>query len=142
MASPNAVFKPLVRDSIRQFNKWFYNPLMLTFAGRRVYAVVKHVGRRSGQPYATPVFAEETEDGFIIPLPYGETDWLRNVLAAGECTIRWRSVNYRVGHPVILDADEALPAFPLAARATLRLVGIKHYLSLSWLPYTLPQPCL
>ena len=142
MASPNALLKPVVRNSIRHFNKWFYNPLMLTFAGRRIYAVVKHVGRRTGKPYTTPVFAQETDDGFIIPLPYGETDWLRNVLAARKCVIRWHSVNYALGDPVILDADEALPAFPLPVRTTLRLVGIKHYLGLSWLPDTTPQPSL
>lgn len=142
MASSNALWKPLVRDSIRQFNKWFYNPLMLIFAGRRVYAVVKHVGRRTGKHYATPVFAEETPDGFIIPLPYGETDWLRNVRAAGQCTLRWHSVNYSVGHPEILDVEQAVPAFPFLLRAALRLVGIKHYLSLRRLPNSTPEPCL
>ena len=142
MASPNALFRPLMRNSIRQLNKWFYNPLMMTFAGRRVYAVVKHVGRRTGKHYATPVIVEETPDGFIIPLLYDETDWLRNVLVAGQCVVRWHSVNYSVGNPVILDAADALAAFPFHLRATLRLAGIKHYLSLSWLPNSTPQPSL
>jgi hypothetical protein len=30
-------------------------------------------------------------DGFVIALTYGpDRDWVRNVLAAGGCTIEWR----------------------------------------------------
>ncbi len=40
---------------VRRFNKAIFNRLILTFAGRHVYAVVHHVGRRSGHAYTTPV---------------------------------------------------------------------------------------
>lgn len=80
-----------VLDHVRKFNKRVLNPLMLRMAGSKHWyaAVVEHTGRRSGKQYATPVAAEQTPDGFIIPLPYGVgVDWLRNVLAAGHATIR------------------------------------------------------
>src|SRR6478609_5333099 len=70
-----------VLDAIRRFNRRYYNRLILMFAGERgqLYSVVRHVGRRSGQRYETPVVAEPVDDGFIIALPYGsEVDWLRN----------------------------------------------------------------
>ena len=43
------------RDWVRQFNKRTLNPTILNFAGRPLspYAVVHHVGRRSGQTYST-----------------------------------------------------------------------------------------
>ncbi len=77
-------------NRVRQFNKRFLNPAVLTVAGhhRSPYAVVHHVGRHSGRMYSTPVVVESTPNGFIIPLPYGsDVDWCRNILAAGRCTI-------------------------------------------------------
>ncbi len=55
---------------VRRFNKAIFNRLILTFAGRHVYAVVHHVGRRSGHAYTTPVVAVPIADGFIIPLTF------------------------------------------------------------------------
>jgi hypothetical protein len=72
------------RSLVRVFNKYVLNPSALWIVGRRrmYYGVLHHVGRRSGNPYVTPVVAKMTAEGVIIPLPYGaETDWCRNVLA-------------------------------------------------------------
>ena len=80
---------PLNR-AIRRFNRNVYNPLAMTVAGLRhsPYSVVRHIGRKSGRPYETPVIAHAVGDGFIIALPYGDdVDWCRNILAAGACTI-------------------------------------------------------
>jgi hypothetical protein len=70
-----------------RFNKSFLNPLMLRMASRRrtYYAALRHVGRRSGRTYVTPVVAKLASDHtVVIPLPYGaDTDWCRNLLAAG-----------------------------------------------------------
>src|SRR5262249_62361324 len=80
---------PLNR-AIRRFNRNVYNPLAMTVAGLRhsPYSVVRHIGRKSGRPYETPVVAHAVSDGFIIALPYGDdVDWCRNILAAGGGTI-------------------------------------------------------
>ncbi|MDF2143722.1 nitroreductase family deazaflavin-dependent oxidoreductase [Knoellia sp. p5-6-4] len=101
-----------VRDAIRAFNKRVLNPAMLTMAGRRHWyaAVLRHVGRRSGRRYATPVVAVPVPEGFVVPLPYGEqVDWLRNAVAAGGATIQFQGETFEVGVPVLLDAEEALP---------------------------------
>ncbi len=57
----------MVRDRVRQFNKNVLNPVVLPLAGSRVrfYAIVRHVGRRSGRSYSTPVVAQPTADGFV-----------------------------------------------------------------------------
>src|SRR6266487_3276261 len=81
-----------VREKFIRFNKQTLNPTTLKIAGGRsgVYATVKHVGRRSGRSYTTPVVAQPLGDGFVIPLPYDSSvDWCHNVLAAGTCTLIW-----------------------------------------------------
>lgn len=103
------------RDRVRQFNKRTLNPVILGLAGHPTspYAVVHHVGRRSGRAYATPVIGRPIPDGFIIPLPYGrDTDWCRNVLATSGCTISWHGHDYAVGEPEILDLATVLPLVP------------------------------
>jgi len=81
-------------------------PLALRSAGTEgsSTAVVHHVGRRSGKPYATPVIAAECDDGIFIALPYGErTDWLRNVVASGTAEI------VKGGRTMCVDRPEIVP---------------------------------
>lgn len=99
-------------------------PITRPLAGRRffpLWAVVHHRGRRSGRAFATPVAIRTTVDGFTIPLPWGsETQWLRNVLAAGGCTIRWRGSDHLATDPSLIGAAEAADAFSPIQRAILR----------------------
>ena len=121
---------------VRHFDKDVFNRFALTFAGgrgqlaRRLrYAVVHHVGRRSGRPYAAPVVAQPTEDGFIVLLPYGtEADCVRNLLAAGRGTIRRSRIEYPVAEPKVVDRAAALPAFRAESRLVIRLFGIERFL--------------
>jgi hypothetical protein len=53
-------------------------PLAMRSAGTEQSntSVIRHVGRRSGRSYKTPVVAVNHDDCFLIALPYGErTDW-------------------------------------------------------------------
>ena len=53
--------------------------------------LVVHRGRRSGNVYQTPVNVFAAEDGYVLALTYGlDTDWVKNVLAAGGCELRTR----------------------------------------------------
>jgi deazaflavin-dependent oxidoreductase (nitroreductase family) len=62
--------------------------------------VIRHRGRRSGKEYAAPVVVKPIEEGFIVPLPYGEdVDWLKNVQAAGRATVEAKGETYAVGEP-------------------------------------------
>ena len=42
-------------NRIRTFNKYITSPLLRTFASRShgPFAIIRHVGRRSGKPYET-----------------------------------------------------------------------------------------
>ena len=122
--------RSLLRSAIRPFNR-----LVLLLAGTRflpLYGVISHRGRRSGKVYRTPVVVRPTNDGFIVPMPWGEsTDWYRNVWAAGQCTIRWKDRDYSLGDPeVIADAAAAAPGFSGFERAMMTRLGIKQALRL------------
>jgi deazaflavin-dependent oxidoreductase (nitroreductase family) len=75
-------------------------------------SVVRHVGRRSGRAYQTPVIAAQHDDSFLIALPYGErTDWLKNVLARGSATIVTNGRSYDVDRPEVIAMAEATGYF-------------------------------
>ncbi len=119
------------KDAVRAFNKRVLNPAVLSMAGRRYAyaAVIRHVGRRSGNSYTTPVIADPVRDGFVIPLPNGtRVDWLRNVLAAGRATVQVRGETYAVTAPKVIDADAALAQLPSTDGRVWRRLGVQHYL--------------
>jgi deazaflavin-dependent oxidoreductase (nitroreductase family) len=119
---------------IRRFNRAILNPVMLRIADRlhgSYPAVVTHVGRRSGRLYRTPVVAWPMRGGFIIPLPYGvDTDWCRNVQAAGHCTLERSGETFDVGSPDVVAADEVLPLVPDRVRRTWQRFRIQNFLQL------------
>ncbi len=53
-------------------------------------ALVTVPGRRSGLPRSTPLAIIETGDRRWVWSPWGETDWVRNLRAAGHATITVR----------------------------------------------------
>ena len=77
-------------------------------------SVVRHIGRRSGRSYETPVVAVEHDDSLLIALPYGErTDWMRNVLANGTATVVTHGQAYEVDQPQVIPMTEATRYFRL-----------------------------
>jgi deazaflavin-dependent oxidoreductase (nitroreductase family) len=113
-------------------------PLATPMAGTRwfrLWAVLKHKGRKSGRAYATPVVAGRTPDGFVIPLPWGErTQWLKNVLAAGGATLRWNGTDHRLVDPVIADLDEGGEHFHSVQRLLMQGGGVRKILRLRIAP--------
>lgn len=108
----------------RQAGKYLVNPLVVrTIAGRLgPTAVVRHIGRQSGRAYRTPVYAAALGDDFVILLLLGrETDWCRNVRAAGHCTLQLHGTSYAVTAPEVIDQATALHAFPAPIRLAARL---------------------
>ena len=115
------------------------NPLIVRLAGRphfHMAAQLTHTGRRSGRMYVTPVGARRAGDLVLIPLTFGsQSDWSRNVLAAGGCSLRLAGADYRATAPALLTAAEAAPyvraAFGRLERASMRPLGIRQFLRLS-----------
>ena len=91
--------------------------------------VVVHRGRRSGRVYQTPVNVFATEDGYIFALTYGpDTDWVKNVLAAGGCELRTRGHFVRLTSPSLFH-DEARRGIRPLERQVLRAIGVADFLS-------------
>jgi deazaflavin-dependent oxidoreductase (nitroreductase family) len=118
--------------SIARFNKRFTNKLTSKVAGYLPgFAIVSHVGRRSGRTYRTPVNAFRTDSEYIIALTYGaESDWVRNVLAAGWCELQTRGRRVRVFDPRI-NTDRSKGWAPLPVKLTLGLINAPQYMKLS-----------
>lgn len=117
-------------DSVRTFNKYVLNPLMLRFAGRTHWyaAVIHHTGRNSGKSYRTAVVADRIADGFIVPLPYGtRVDWLLNTIAGNSATITVHGRTSAVTAPEIIDAATALPLLTQPRRRVFARFGVKNF---------------
>jgi deazaflavin-dependent oxidoreductase (nitroreductase family) len=114
------------------------NPLILKAAGRRhvrAAAQIHHRGRKSGTLYSTPVSAHRVGDQFLIPLTFGtDSDWARNVRAAGECEIRWRGEDHVAAAPEVVKATDIKPlmrtAFRPHERMMFKALGITHVMCL------------
>jgi deazaflavin-dependent oxidoreductase (nitroreductase family) len=118
------------------------NPLIVKHAGRphfRMAARLTHTGRRSGRTYVTPVGARRAGDSVLIPLTFGsQSDWSRNVLAVGGCSLRLEGIDYHATAPALLSRGEAdshiRAAFGRLERASMRMLGIRQFLRMSVVP--------
>ena len=119
---------PRVLQLVKRFNKYVVNPVRLRFAGRsRFTAVVHHVGRRSGKPYAAPVIAHQSHQDVIIPLPYGtDVDWLRNLQAAEQGIVDLKGRSLQVDEPMVADIDDVMGLLPAWMVRTVRLNGARE----------------
>ena len=102
-------------------------------------AQIRHVGRRSGRPYVTPAGAHLHGEVIMIPLTFGnQSDWSRNVAAAGGCSIRLDGRDYRASQPEFVGLDQASelirPMFSALERASFRLLGIRQFMLLHAVP--------
>ncbi|MFC6882710.1 MULTISPECIES: nitroreductase family deazaflavin-dependent oxidoreductase [Actinomadura] len=91
------------------------------------FAVVVHKGRRSGREYRTPVAAYRFGDRIYIGLPYGrDSDWVRNLTAAGRGGVERLGRAHRITAPRVLTADDAASAedLPAPVRYMARYVNV------------------
>jgi deazaflavin-dependent oxidoreductase (nitroreductase family) len=116
---------------LARFNRRVTNRLAVPIAGRVPgLGVVVHTGRRSGRLYRAPVCAFRRPGGYVIALVYGaESDWPKNVLAAGGCTLLTHGAAVPLTAPrrVHTGRHRSVSA---PARAVLRMLGVRDYLEL------------
>src|SRR5205085_11508374 len=116
--------------AIARFDRDWTNRLVRTFAGTvPPFGMILHHGRRTGRPYETPIMIFRAADGFVAALTYGaSSEWVRNVLAAGECEAIVRGKHLRLGDPRRLRGDEGMALMPAVLRPALRLFAVKDFL--------------
>lgn len=131
----------MVKVVVRPLTK-ILNPLIVKLAGRRHFrmaAQIHHTGRRSGRAYVTPAGARLYGEVIMIPLTFGNrSDWVRNVTAAGACSIRLDGRDYRAARPEFLSQDQARELvksmFSPLERASFHLLGIRQFMRLHIVP--------
>ena len=75
--------------------------------------------------YRTPVLAFPRDDGYLISLTYGQNvDWLKNVVAAGGCTLEHGGRAVALVDPVMLDGEDAVAGVPGGVRWVLRRLNV------------------
>jgi deazaflavin-dependent oxidoreductase (nitroreductase family) len=117
---------------LAKFNIAVTNRITGLFAGWLPgFGIITHVGRKSGKTYRTPVNVFRTPNGFIFALTYSsESQWVKNVLAAGGAELKTRGRKYRLSAPKVV-RDPTRQRFPVAVRFVLRLVGADQYIELA-----------
>ncbi len=78
--------------------------------------VIKHRGRKSGRALETAVSAYRKGHTVAIMLGHGKTNWVKNILAAGEADIRLGGRDVHLVNPRIVEAGTDDRSLPLMAR--------------------------
>ena len=114
---------------LRPYTTRFFNPISRRFAGHLPgFAILVYVGRRSGRTYRTPMNVFRQGDEFVFALTYGaDVQWVKNILAAGECGLRTRGRELRLVEPRLY-ADPAQRDMPFPVRQFLGLLKVTEFL--------------
>lgn len=120
---------------IRPFTAHVFNRFARLFAGWLPgFAILTHVGRRSGRTYRTPINVFRRGDQYVFALTYGsDVDWLKNIRKAGGCAMRSRGRDVRLGAPEVF-RDPAMRDMPRYVRPILRLDGVTEFVRMRELP--------
>ena|SRR5690348_4612975 len=101
-----AVFNKHVNNRVQRLWAWLLPP----------WAILRHVGRKSGAVYRTPIVGFVCGEEFAVPLLYGEqSDWARNLIAADGGVLERKERKYVLQAPRIVDSA-SVPITGLGAR--------------------------
>ena len=114
----------------------YLNPVMRHVARRLPgFALLTHRGRTSGRVYTTPVNVFRRGEDYYVFLTYGSAaQWVKNVLAAGSCSLETRGRTVELADPELVTDPELRPAPRLVRLVERRLAGATQYLRLRAVP--------
>lgn len=109
-------------------------PLWRPMVGRRLlpqWAMLHHVGRRSGIRRSTPVQVRHLRGHLVVAVPWPDrSQWVRNVMASGGCEVTWKGRERRTDSPERIGPEEAAAAYNRVERALIRLTGLRNFVRL------------
>ena len=95
------------------------------------FAVIHHVGRKSGAHYTTPVIAIQKDYGFLLALTYGkQVDWYKNVMKVGSCEVEQKGIIHTITTITPVEDVQYYKYFPKPLSFMLKIMGIKYYLTM------------
>jgi deazaflavin-dependent oxidoreductase (nitroreductase family) len=113
---------PLPR-SLSRFTRGRMNKVFLRLAGHAAFADLEHVGRRTGIVRHTPLRAFRVQDKVVVGLNFGrESDWLKNIQAAGRCRMRLGDEQLELGAPRVVPVRAGVRGMPWVFGFALRKV--------------------
>jgi deazaflavin-dependent oxidoreductase (nitroreductase family) len=107
----------------------YLDPVLRPVASWLPAFAVTHRGRMSGRENRTPINVFRRGDAYLFFLTYGaDVDWVKNVLAAGSCSLRTRGRDVALVDPELIE-DRELRDAPLILRfIERRVAGVDAYL--------------
>lgn len=95
-------------------------------SSRGEIGLLEHVGRTTGTVRVTPIHPVRTADGFRIIAPVGvESQWARNVIAAGHCRLQAGGVVHELDEPRIVMPSE-VEGLPGPATRVMDWLGFRY----------------
>src|SRR5439155_12456916 len=92
------------------------------------FAVVHHVGRRTGKEYRTPVVAFRSSQGYVIPMTYGrDVDSARNLVVARGGELERMGRRRAIRNPRIVGGEVAGPQLPPVVGKALLAAGLPGF---------------
>jgi len=115
----------LMPPALERFQIKYINPLLGPISKRMPgMGVIKHRGRTSGKDYETIVSPYRKGQVLAVGLAHGKTNWVKNVLAAGEADLRLARRAVHLVRPRVIPAGGDTAGLPLMARLVGRRVGV------------------
>jgi deazaflavin-dependent oxidoreductase (nitroreductase family) len=114
----------------------YVDPVLRPLARRLpAFGVVIHRGRKSGRVYETPVNVFREGEAYLFFLTYGsDAQWVKNILAAGSCSLETRGRVVQLVDPELVTDPELRPAPQPARFIERRLAGDTQYLRMRQVP--------
>jgi deazaflavin-dependent oxidoreductase (nitroreductase family) len=109
--------------ALAKYTRGAVNTMTLHFAGHAAFADLEHRGRKSGIVHHTPVRAFRTGETVVVGLNFGrQSDWYRNIKAAGTCRMRLGREQLTLGPPTLVPVEQGVKDMPWLFRFALRHV--------------------
>jgi deazaflavin-dependent oxidoreductase (nitroreductase family) len=115
--------------SFRRAVARYINPLTRPVARKLpTFGILTHRGRNSGRAYRTPINVFRRGDAYFVFLTYGsDVQWVKNVLAAGSCSLETRGRVVELVEPELITDPELRPAPPHVRFVERRIAGATQY---------------
>ena len=114
---------------LRPFTVRFVNPVTRLVAGWLPwFGILEYRGRKTGKAYQTPMNVFRQGNEYVFALTYGaDVQWVKNILAAGECGLRTMGRERRLVEPRLY-TDTARRDMPFPVRQFLGLLNVTEFL--------------
>ena len=108
----------------------YLDPVLRPLAAKApFFGVISHRGRKTGRVYRTPVNVFRRGGTYLFFLTYGsDAQWVKNVLAAGSCSLETRGKVIELVEPALITDPELRPAPALVRFIEGRIAGVTQYL--------------